>query len=211
MSKSPPMNPKHRVSDPASAELLDKAQRDGTSTCFSRFDEQGNQCKFGKSGLCCRLCHMGPCRISPKTQRGVCGADADTIVARNYLREIAGGAAAHSDHGRHLVLLLRKVANGEGGGYAIKDEQALRRTARLYGIDHTDKSPTADPLPRSCNPPGNLAAAQRPARGNRPHDRGEHAPNHHGGGSRLPKHFNARISHRAVGRLGGVPHRHHGE
>jgi len=68
----------------------------------------------------------------------VCGADADTIVARNFLREVAGGAAAHSDHGRHLVLLLKKIALGRGGVYTIKDEAALRRIAKLYGIEEQD-------------------------------------------------------------------------
>jgi carbon-monoxide dehydrogenase catalytic subunit len=77
---------------------------------------------------------MGPCRITPSTPRGVCGADADTVVARNFLREAAGGSAAHSDHGRHLVLLLKKVARGEGGDYGIRDEKALRRNARLWGV-----------------------------------------------------------------------------
>ena len=78
---------------------------------------------------------MGFCRITPKNPKGVCGADADTIVARNFLREVVGGAAAHSDHGRHLVLRLKKVAEGHSKGYAIKDEKALRRAARDYQIE----------------------------------------------------------------------------
>jgi carbon-monoxide dehydrogenase catalytic subunit len=124
-----------RVSDAASFEMLNKSITDGVDTCFSRMDTQRNQCGFGKNGLCCRLCHMGPCRITPKAPRGVCGADADTIVARNYLREVAGGTAAHSDHGRHLVLLLKKVAEGKGGYYKIADEKALRYAARLYKVE----------------------------------------------------------------------------
>src|SRR5512135_767206 len=111
-----------RISDLASVEMLNKAGLECIDTCFSRLDTQRNQCTFGKSGVCCRLCYMGPCRITPKAPRGVCGADADTIVARNYLREVASGTAAHSDHGRHLVLLLRKVAQGQGGAYRIADE-----------------------------------------------------------------------------------------
>ena len=83
----------------------------------------------------CRLCHMGPCRIAPKSPRGVCGANADTIVARNLLREVAAGAAAHSDHGRGLVLLLKAVAEGRGGDYRIKDERRLRAAAAEWGID----------------------------------------------------------------------------
>ncbi len=107
---------------------------------FTRMDAQGKACAFGTSGVCCRICHMGPCRISAKSRFGVCGADADTIVARNFLREVAGGAAAHSDHGRHLVLLLKKVAEGNGGDYTLKDARALSKAARLYGVDTENKS-----------------------------------------------------------------------
>jgi carbon-monoxide dehydrogenase catalytic subunit len=129
-----------RVWDPASLEILGKAKTDSINTCFTRADTQGNQCKYGTSGLCCRICHMGPCRITAKSPLGICGADADTIVARNYLREVVGGVAAHSDHARHLVLLLKKVAEGQGGGYHIKDEKALRKAARDYKIEETGKS-----------------------------------------------------------------------
>ena len=132
-----------RVSDLASIEMLNKADADGVETCFGRLDTQRNQCTFGKNGVCCRLCYMGPCRITPKAPRGVCGADADTIVARNYLREVASGTAAHSDHGRHLVLLLKKVAEGLGGSYRIADEPALRQAAHLYRIEESGRTKEA--------------------------------------------------------------------
>jgi carbon-monoxide dehydrogenase catalytic subunit len=128
-----------RVLDSASLELLDKAETEKIATCFTRMDKQRNQCRFGQDGLCCRICYMGPCKITSKSPRGVCGADADTIVARNFLREIVGGTAAHSDHGRHLVLRLKKVAEGNGNGYQIKDERALRYTARLYKIEESGR------------------------------------------------------------------------
>lgn len=123
-----------RARDSASLAVLRKAEQECIDTCFTRMDTQQNQCGFGKSGICCRICHMGPCRITKTAPRGVCGADADTIVARNFLREVAAGTSAHSDHGRHLVLRLKKVAEGHGEGYQIKDEKALRRTARIYGV-----------------------------------------------------------------------------
>jgi carbon-monoxide dehydrogenase catalytic subunit len=126
---------KDLVWDAASAELLAKAETENIDTCFVRIETQKSQCKFGTSGLCCRICHMGPCRITKNAPRGVCGADADTIVARNYLREVVGGTAAHSDHGRHLVLRLKKVSEGKGGGYQIKDEKALFRAASNYNIE----------------------------------------------------------------------------
>jgi len=132
--------PDERAWDAASVQMIEKAQVDCTDTCFNRADAQAIGCKFGESGVCCRICYMGPCRITPKTPVGVCGADADTIVARNYLREVAAGTASHSDHGRHLVLLLKKIGQGDGGNYQIKDEAALRRTARLYGLEDVDKT-----------------------------------------------------------------------
>lgn len=120
------------VWDVASQETLAKADRECIDTVFSRYETQKNQCKFGTNGVCCRICHM--CRITPKSPRGICGADADTIVARNFLREVVAGTAAHSDHGRHLVLRLKKVAEGKGGGYQLKDEKALRKAAIEFKI-----------------------------------------------------------------------------
>ncbi len=124
-----------KVCDSASLQMLVKAQNDCVNTCFDRMETQKNQCGFGKSGVCCKICHMGPCRITKNSPKGVCGADEDTIVARNYLREVVGGTATHSDHGRHLVLRLKKVAQGHGNGYGIKDEKALRYAAKLYEIE----------------------------------------------------------------------------
>jgi anaerobic carbon-monoxide dehydrogenase catalytic subunit len=129
-----------RACDQASVETIRKAQRECVDLSFFRMDLQKNQCTFGTKGLCCRICHMGPCRITPKSPLGVCGANADTIVARNFLREVAGGVAAHSDHGRHLVLLLKKIGQGLAGGYKIKDEAALHRIAKAYGIEDQNHS-----------------------------------------------------------------------
>ncbi|MDR3239123.1 MAG: anaerobic carbon-monoxide dehydrogenase catalytic subunit [Clostridiales bacterium] len=124
-----------KVLDNASIEMLQKAQDDCVDTCFDRADTQKNQCGFGRTGVCCRICHLGPCRITPKAPKGICGATVDTIVARNFLREVTGGASAHSDHGRHIVLKLREVAEGKAPGYSIKDERALRRAADQYGVE----------------------------------------------------------------------------
>ena len=131
---------REKVIDEASAEMLLKAQCDCVDTCYDRADTFKVQCAFGKAGVCCRNCHMGPCRITKNTPKGICGADEDTIVARNFLREVVGGTAAHSDHGRHLVLRLKKVAQGQGNGYIIKDEKALRYAARLYNIEEVGRA-----------------------------------------------------------------------
>jgi len=127
--------PEELVSDSASVEMIKKSQNDCVDTCFSRADLQSVVCKFGTQGICCKICHMGPCKITPKAPKGICGADADTIVARNFLREVAGGTAAHSDHGRHLVLLLKKVAEGKEKDYSIQDEKALFRISKKFNIE----------------------------------------------------------------------------
>jgi carbon-monoxide dehydrogenase catalytic subunit len=85
---------------------------------------------------------MGPCRVDPfgeGTQTGVCGADADTIAARNLVRMIAAGAAAHSDHGRDVAHTVLMTARGEAEGYEIKDEVKLKALAQEYGIDIAGK------------------------------------------------------------------------
>ena len=144
MEKNPKeKQPEDRAVDTASIEMVRKAIKDGVSTVFNRYDTLETQCGFGKKGVCCKNCHMGPCRITPKSPRGICGADADTIAARNFLREVSGGTAAHSDHARHLVLLLKNVAEGHGGGYEIKDERILRYSARLYKLEEAGRTKEA--------------------------------------------------------------------
>jgi carbon-monoxide dehydrogenase catalytic subunit len=129
--------------DPAINEMLEVAQQAGVPTVWDRYKTQTPQCKFGTTGVCCRLCHMGPCRITPKASKGICGADADTIVARNLLREIAAGTSAHSDHGRMLVKTLKLVAQGKGGSYKISDPVRLREVAAFFEIDIADRDDLA--------------------------------------------------------------------
>ncbi|MGC8602286.1 MAG: anaerobic carbon-monoxide dehydrogenase catalytic subunit [Desulfomonilaceae bacterium] len=122
--------------------MLAKAASDNVATVWDRYHDQQPQCGFCEMGLSCRICNMGPCRIDPfgeGPQQGVCGADADIIVARNLGRMIAAGAASHSDHGRDLVEVLAKVAKGKAPGYLIKDPDKLRRVAGEYGISIDDK------------------------------------------------------------------------
>lgn len=124
--------------DPAAQEMLARAEELGLETAWDRLEAMLPQCGFGELGLCCRNCNMGPCRISPFEEEGpkvgVCGATADVIVARNLLRMIAAGAAAHSDHGRDIAHTLLLTAEGKGGGYEIKDEAKLKALAAEYGI-----------------------------------------------------------------------------
>ncbi len=116
---------------------LRKAREDGVETVWDRHKKQEPHCGFCELGVSCRNCVMGPCRIDPfgeGPQYGVCGADADIIVARNVARMIAAGSASHSDHGRDLVEVLHKIGTGNAQGYTIKDPVKLRRIAAEYGI-----------------------------------------------------------------------------
>ncbi|HII79533.1 MAG TPA: anaerobic carbon-monoxide dehydrogenase catalytic subunit [Methanosarcina sp.] len=129
--------------DPASQAMLQKAEDEGIETAWDRYEKQLPQCSFGQLGICCRNCNMGPCRIDPfgeGAEKGICGATADVIVARNLLRMIAAGAAAHSDHARDAVLTFKKMSEGEAGSYRIKDEAKLLSLASEYGIPSQEKS-----------------------------------------------------------------------
>ncbi len=114
--------------------MLRKAETDGVETAWDRLERQTPHCTFCESGLSCRNCTMGPCRISKKAPLGVCGADADVIVARNFGRFVAGGSAGHSDHGRDCIEALHAVAHGLTKDYAIKDEAKLLRIAAELAI-----------------------------------------------------------------------------
>ncbi|HLF41092.1 MAG TPA: anaerobic carbon-monoxide dehydrogenase catalytic subunit, partial [Acidimicrobiia bacterium] len=126
--------------------MIDVAREEGIETVWDRLAAQEPQCGYCVLGLSCRNCAMGPCRIDPfgeGPQRGVCGADADVIVARNLGRSIVGGASAHSDHGRDILEVFRATARGETTGYRIADEAKLARLAADLGIP-ADGRPVAD-------------------------------------------------------------------
>jgi anaerobic carbon-monoxide dehydrogenase catalytic subunit len=136
--------------DQATLEMLEKAHQDGCSTAFDRADAI-KPCPIGAEGSCCKNCAMGPCRVplakgkeetpeDKKKRRGVCGATAETIGARNFVRMIAAGSAAHGDHGRRVTELFRAVAEGKAPGYKIKDEQKLLQLALEFGIKIGDRS-----------------------------------------------------------------------
>jgi anaerobic carbon-monoxide dehydrogenase catalytic subunit len=121
--------------DPAACQVLDFADASGISTAFSRANEM-KPCPIGsgQSGICCKNCYMGPCRLTKDGQVGVCGATIDTIAARNFARAVAAGSAAHSDHGRDLAFTLQAAALDEAAGYTIRDEAKLLAVAAKHGI-----------------------------------------------------------------------------
>ena len=131
-----------RSIDPAAIEMLEDAVSKGIPTAFSRAEEM-KPCPIGESGACCRICSMGPCRLVGKdaaTKTGVCGADRGTISARHFARQVAGGTAAHSDHGRDMALTLLAAATGEAADYVIKDEQKLMIVAGYLDVPIAGRS-----------------------------------------------------------------------
>ena len=130
---------KRATIDPALIEMLEKAQAEEISTAFDRA-QTTKPCPIGHEGLCCKNCFMGPCRLTGKTTVGICGATIETVAARNLAREIASGAAAHSDHGRDMAHTLIAAAEGEAPDYKVKDEKKLRAVARYLEVEAEGKS-----------------------------------------------------------------------
>ena len=117
----------------AEQRLLETAAKVGADTYQLRVKNQTPHCKFGEQGICCRICTMGPCRITPKAPRGICGCDVHGIVGRNFLRFTAGGGATHSDHGREVCFeLLNSKAEGP---FKVKDPEKLIRIAKEWDVE----------------------------------------------------------------------------
>jgi len=118
--------------------IIKKAKKDKVKLVFDRYRAQQPQCPFGSGGVCCSICHNGPCRITPgKADKGICGADADLIVARNWARHTAAGANTHSDHAKEAVGVLLKVAEGKTKAYKVTDEKKLRDFAKRLKVKST--------------------------------------------------------------------------
>ena len=117
----------------ATERLLETGAKVGADSWQMRVKNQTPHCKFGEEGVCCRICTMGPCRITKKAPRGICGCDVHGIVGRNFLRFTAGGSATHSDHGREICHTLHEAA--ADGNYKVKDEAKLLRLAAEFGVE----------------------------------------------------------------------------
>jgi len=140
-----------KLSDPISAsidvatqQMIARAQQLNIETVFDRAANT-KPCNIGLQGTCCKNCAMGPCRLPlPKggmegedTRKGLCGATANTIAARNFARMIAAGAAAHSDHGRSVAEVFLAAARKESDSYKIKDVDKLLAVAAVFNVDTT--------------------------------------------------------------------------
>lgn len=104
-------------------------------TSHHRVDSQSTKCGFGLQGVCCRLCSNGPCRISPEAPRGICGADADTIVTRNFLHAVASGSGCYIHIVENTALNLKNTAKTKG---LLKGIRALHRLGELFDIQEAD-------------------------------------------------------------------------
>jgi len=131
-------NIKEKSLDRATLSVLNVAEKAGVRTVWDRYAAQSPQCGFGETGLCCRHCMQGPCRISPfehGAKEGVCGANADVMVARGICRAVAGGTASHGGHAKHMAYTLLKSAGGEAPDYPIRDEAKLKAVAARIGVE----------------------------------------------------------------------------
>jgi carbon-monoxide dehydrogenase catalytic subunit len=130
--------------DEATRQMIQRAHALGIETAFDRAVTL-KPCNIGNQGTCCKNCGMGPCRL-PLTKsgtdgedgrKGICGATPNTIAARNFIRMIAGGAAAHSDHGRAVAEVFRSAARKDTDAYRIRDTRKLLDVAGWLGVDTT--------------------------------------------------------------------------
>jgi len=128
----------------ATVEMLKKAAEEDQESAFTRADKM-KPCTIGESGICCKNCSMGPCRLTPPKKegepekRGICGATPEVVAARNFVRMIAAGSAAHSDHGRAVAHTMVLAAKGEAEGYGIKDRIKLLEVAADLGVKVEDR------------------------------------------------------------------------
>ncbi len=134
-------DPREASIDEATQQMIVRAHDLGIDTVFDRAQNM-KPCNIGTQGTCCKNCGMGPCRLPlPKggiegedDRKGLCGATANTIAARNFIRMIAGGAAAHSDHGRCVAEVFRAAAHKESQDYHIKDTAKLLAIAPYFDV-----------------------------------------------------------------------------
>lgn len=104
-------------------------------TSHHRMETQKLKCGFGLQGVCCRLCSNGPCRITPDSPKGVCGATADTIVARNFLRAVSAGSGCYI----HVVEnAARNMKSYAAKNKKFKSEETLNKLAIIFGVTAED-------------------------------------------------------------------------
>lgn len=122
----------------ASKEIISRLDKLGVETFLDRFEAQQPQCGFGLRGLCCRMCQWGPCRIGPKTPRGICGKDMNSMVLGNIVRALVAGLAGHARHAHECIMSIIAVADGKAK-IQLKGESRVWELAEKFGIDTSGK------------------------------------------------------------------------
>lgn len=119
-------------------QIIEWGEQHHIETCFDRAQKL-KPCPIGETGACCKVCHMGPCRLVGKNAeeeaRGVCGATLPTVAARNLVRMIAAGTSAHSDHARDMAMTLLEAATGTAKDFRITDVKKLYKVAGILEIE----------------------------------------------------------------------------
>jgi carbon-monoxide dehydrogenase catalytic subunit len=134
-----------KSADKAAGQIIEWSESQKIETCFDRARKM-KPCPVGAQGACCKVCHMGPCRLlgsnAEEEARGVCGATLPTVASRNFLRMAVAGSAAHSDHARDMAFTLLAVANGEAPDFRITDVRKLYKVAGILEIEFEGRSVT---------------------------------------------------------------------
>lgn len=132
-----------KSADMVAEEIIEWAEAHGLETAFDRA-ERLKPCPIGHSGACCKICFMGPCRLvghnAEEKAVGTCGATLPVVAARNFLRMVAAGTAAHSDHARDMAYTLLEAATGEAPDFQIKDVGKLKKLASILEISTEGKT-----------------------------------------------------------------------
>jgi len=135
----------HKICKSADKKLENFITDLSVDTAFHRKDLQKLKCGFGLNGVCCKLCANGPCRITQDAPKGVCGANADTIAARNFLRTVAAGSGCYIHIIENTARNLKGVALAKG---EIKGKKTLDRLCKMFKIsawnDHDKAAKVAD-------------------------------------------------------------------
>ncbi len=114
------------IANPDVKRLVEVAKRKGYEVPHTR-REKASICEIGKKGLCCNVCSEGPCRITEKNPYGVCGLNADQIVAKNLLRHVSAGVACYVHVCENTA---RALMNSD-----VRDTELLKEVCDKLGIE----------------------------------------------------------------------------
>lgn len=132
---------KKMTPNPATREIMEYLEEKGVETVFDRFEAQQPQCGFGLRGCCCRQCQWGPCRISPKNPRGICGRDMNSVVFANIIRSLVAGMAGHARHAHEVLFTIIASADGKAN-ISLKGEQRVWELAAKFNLTTTNRTYT---------------------------------------------------------------------